>query len=135
MTIPRSAVSVLALLMVGCGRDKAPASAAAATGGTPPAAAVKTITLAEKPIPITSEFMSTIRSFRSMAIQPQVEGFVRQVFVRAGDRVQAGQPLVQIDPDRQKDSMAVAQSNKVAREADVAFTTQQLERAQKLYAA
>ena len=136
MTIPRSSsVYVLALLMAGCGRDKAPASVAPGAGGAPPAAAVKTITLAEKPIPATSEFMSTIRSLRSTTIQPQVEGFVRQILVKAGDRVQTGQPLMQIDPDRQKASMAVAQSNKAAREADVAFTTQQLERAQKLYAA
>ena len=42
------------------------------------------------------------RSLRSTTVQPQVEGFVRQILVRAGDRVRAGQPLVQIDPDRQQ---------------------------------
>ena len=103
MTIPRSSsVYVLALLMAGA-------------GGAPPAAAVKTMTLVERPIPATSEFISTIRSLRSTTIQPQVEGFVRQILVKAGDRVQAGQPLLQIDPDRQKASMAVAQSNIAAR--------------------
>ena len=71
MTIPRSSpVYVVALLMAGCGRDKAPASLAAGAGVAPPAAAVKTITLAEKPIPATSEFISTIRTSRGSAFQP-----------------------------------------------------------------
>jgi RND family efflux transporter MFP subunit len=96
---------------------------------------VRTITLAPKAIPQTSDFVATIRSLRSTTIQPQVEGFVRQILVRAGDRVNVGQPLVQIDPDRQQAANVVTQSQRAAREADLELATQQLSRVQQLHAA
>jgi RND family efflux transporter MFP subunit len=100
-----------------------------------PPANVGTIALEAKPISRTSEFVATIRSLRSTTIQPQVDGFVRQILVKAGDRVRAGQPLVQIDPDKQQANVAVTQSTRAAREADVAFARQQLDRMQKLFEA
>jgi RND family efflux transporter MFP subunit len=96
---------------------------------------VQTVTLAPKPIPQTSEFVGTIRSLRSTTIQPQVEGFIRQILVKAGDRVRAGQALVQIDPDRQRAAATVTESQRGAREADLALAKQQLTRAQTLYEA
>jgi RND family efflux transporter MFP subunit len=101
------------------------------TGAMPPTD-VQTLTLTPRPVPRTSEFVATVRSLRSMTIQPQVEGIVRRIFVRAGDRVAAGAPLVQIDPEKQQASVTTWESTRVAREADVAFTKQQLDRMQKL---
>ena len=100
--------------------------------GAFPAMDVKTITLAPKPIPRTSEFVATIRSLRSTNIQPQVEGFVRQIMVKAGDTVRAGQPLVQIDPDRQQATVSGSQSQRASREADVDYARQQLVRMKRL---
>jgi RND family efflux transporter MFP subunit len=93
-----------------------------------PPVEVRTITLAAKPVPQSSEFIASIRSLRSTTVQPQVEGIVRRIFVTAGDRVRAGQPLVQIDPEKQQASVATWQSSRVAREAEVAFAKQQLAR-------
>jgi RND family efflux transporter MFP subunit len=107
-----------------------------AAGGSPPALPptdVKTITLEAKPIAHSSEFVATIRSLRSTTVQPQVEGYVRRIFVRAGDRVRAGQALVQIDPDRQQATVSTLESQRAAREADLAFATQQLARMRKLH--
>jgi RND family efflux transporter MFP subunit len=131
----RSVVSfiVLAIATAACGRGDAQAGAGG-PGAMPPAD-VKTITLAPKPVPRTSEFVAMIRSLRSTTIQPQVEGFIRRIFVKAGDRVRAGQPLVQIDPEKQQASVAAWESNRAAREADVAFARQQLDRMQKLHGA
>src|SRR5258706_12248418 len=103
-------------------------------GGFPPTE-VKTLTIAPKPIPQTSEFVATVRSLRSTDLQPQVEGIVRQILVKAGDRVRAGQPIVQIDPDKQQATVATVQAQRVSREADVAYAKQQLARMQKLFAA
>lgn len=100
-----------------------------------PPADVKTIILAARPVPRTSEFVASIRSLRSTTIQPQVEGFVRRILAEAGDRVRAGQALVQIDPDKQQASVAGFESTRAAREADVAFATQQLDRMRKLHEA
>jgi RND family efflux transporter MFP subunit len=94
---------------------------------------VKTITIAPKPIPQTSEFVATIRSLRSTNIQPQVEGIVRQIMVMAGDRVRAGQALVQIDPEKQQATVSASQSQRASREADLEFAHQQLARMQKLF--
>jgi RND family efflux transporter MFP subunit len=96
---------------------------------------VKTVVLAPRPIPQSSEFVATIRSLRSTTVQPQVEGIVRQVLVRAGDRVNAGQPLIQIDPDKQQATNTVTESQRASREADLAFAKQQLARMQKLFEA
>lgn len=96
---------------------------------------VRAVALAQKPIPQTSEYVATIRSLQSTTVQPQVDGIVRQVLVKSGDRVQQGQPLLQIDPDRQQANVTVSESQRVAREADVAFAQQQLARTQKLFAA
>jgi RND family efflux transporter MFP subunit len=128
-----SLLILLATTAAACGGE---GTQAGANGpGAMPPAEVKTITLAPRPVPRTSEFVATIRSLRSTTIQPQVEGFVRRIFVKSGDRVRAGQPLVQIDPEKQQASVTTWESTRAAREADVAFARQQLDRIQKLHEA
>ena len=85
--------------------------------------------------PQSTEYVATIRSLRSTTVQPQVEGFVRQIFVRAGDRVSAGRPLIQIDPDKQQATVTASESQRASREADLAYARQQLARLQKLFEA
>src|SRR5687767_10523148 len=126
-------VLVLASGASACGGGEAPAQGGP-PGGFPPTD-VKTIALEARPVARSSEFVATIRSLRSTTVQPQVDGIVRQVFVRAGDRVRAGQPILQIDPDRQQASVTSTQSQRAAREADLAYAQQQLARMQKLHEA
>lgn len=137
MTMARSHLSVLltaAVSAAACGGGNAQEAGPGGPGGMPPAT-VQTITLAAKPVPQTSEFIATIRSLRSTTIQPQVDGIVRRIFVRAGDRVRAGDPLVQIDPEKQQALVSTWESTRVAREADIAFAKQQLDRMQTLHEA
>ena len=118
----------------GGGQEGDPGEAGAAGGrGGFPAMDVKTITVAPKPVAQTSEFVAIIKSLRSTNIQPQVEGLVRQIMVKAGDRVRAGQPLVQIDPEKQQATVSATQSQRASREADLEFARQQLARMQKLF--
>src|SRR5689334_6030490 len=119
----------------GCGGGNQQQAGPGGAGGRGafPAMGVKTVTVEPKPIPQTSEFVATIKSLRSTNIQPQVDGFVRQILVKAGDRVRAGQPLVQIDPEKQQATVATTQSQRAAREADLAYARQQLARMQKLF--
>lgn len=121
----------LALTVAACGGGQNQAAPAAAAA--PPPTEVDTIALEPRPIPQSSEFVATIRSLRSITIQPQVDGFVRQIFVRAGDRVAAGQPIIQIDPDRQQAAVTTTESQRAVREADLVFAQQQLERMQTLF--
>src|SRR5947207_2234805 len=123
--------------LAGCGGDATqqggPGGAGRRGRGAFPAMDVKVITLAPKPIPQTSEFVATIKSLRSTNIQPQVEGIIREIMVKAGDRVRAGQALMQIDPEKQQATVAATQSQRAARQADLEYARQQLARQQKLY--
>ena len=134
--MPRPFVAVLfaSVLVSACGEDQNAQAPGGGPGAFPPME-VKTVVLEARPIPQSSEFVATIRSLRSTTVQPQVEGIVRQVFVRAGDRVGAGQPLIQIDPDKQQATNTVTESQRASREADLAYAKQQLARMQKLFEA
>ena len=127
-------VFALASGAAACGGGDAPAQGGGPPGGFPPTD-VQTVALEAKPIPRSSEFVATVRSLRSTTVQPQVDGIVRQVFVRAGDLVRAGQPIVQIDPDKQQATVRTTESQRASREADLAYAKQQLARMQKLHEA
>lgn len=128
-------VVILSVTAFACGGGDQNSQAAAGGAGAFPPMDVQTVVLEARPIPQSSEFVATIRSLRSTTVQPQVEGIVRDVLVRAGDRVAAGQPLIQIDPDKQQATVTVTESQRASREADLAFARQQLTRMQKLFEA
>lgn len=98
---------------------------------TPVAIAVAQVT----PVEETSEYVATVRSLRSTAIQPQIDGQITQIFVKSGDRIAQGAPVVQIDPRRQEAAVSGQQAELAAREAAVAFARQQAQRATELYTA
>src|SRR5205809_8134926 len=109
---PLLALLVCTAALTGCGGDASPQGGPAGGGrgrGTFPPMPVKTITITPKPIPQTSEFVATIKSLRSTNIQPQAERIIRQLTVMAGDSVRAGQPLMQIDPEKQQPTVATTQ--------------------------
>ena len=127
-------LSICSLVVVcaACGGSDPQPAAGSGPAAMPPME-VQTVALEPRPLPQSSEYVATIRSLRSTTVQPQVEGIVRQVFVRAGDRVGAGQPLIQIDPDKQQATNTVTESQRASREADLAYAKQQLARMQKLF--
>ena len=127
------AALIVSILTSACGGGGEQAAEGGPPGGAFPPTEVKTVSLEARPTPQSSEYVATVRSLRSTTIQPQVEGIVRQIFVTAGQRVGAGAPLIQIDPDRQQASVTTAESQRASREADLAYARQQLSRLQKLY--
>lgn len=50
----------------------------------------------------SSDFIANLESRRSVRLQPRIEGQVTQIFVRSGDTVAQGTPIVQVDPRRQQ---------------------------------
>jgi RND family efflux transporter MFP subunit len=97
--------------------------------------AVATAVLATKPIQQASEFIATVRSLRSSTVQPEVEGVVTRIFVKSGDHVRAGAPLVQIKPDKQQATVRSTEANRAGMEADVQYWRQQVKRLEALVAA
>ena len=122
-----------AVALTACRGDQAAQGAAAAAG--PPPAGVQLLTLDQKPIEQASEFIATVRSLRSTTVQPEVEGIVTKVLVKAGDRVRAGTPLVQINADKQQATVRSAEANRGGTEADVQYWRLQVKRLESLVAA
>jgi len=128
-------IGVLGLLIVtaSCNRgDPAAGAAGGGRGGNAQRPGVGVITLQEKPLEDFSDFIATVRSLHSTTVQPQVEGTLTKIFVKAGDMVRVGAPLVQIDPERQAATVRNTESQRAAREADVSYWKSQVERLQAL---
>jgi RND family efflux transporter MFP subunit len=53
--------------------------------------------LAIFPMPMRVDGISTVASARSIQVQPEIDGVVRQVYVREGDHVQRGQVLADLE--------------------------------------
>src|SRR5262245_36980382 len=106
--------------------------------GAPPQMPPTPVTLAPaeaKPLDETTEYVATLKSLHSTSIQPQVDGQITQIFVKSGDRVAKGAPLMQIDPRRQEAAVSSQEAEVAAREAAVSFARQQAQRARELFTA
>ena len=117
---------------VACNRGN---GAAPQGGGAPPPMKVSSVVLAPKPIDDASEFIATVRSLRSSTVQPEVDGVVTRIFVKSGDRVALGAPLVQIKPDKQQATVRSTEANRAGVEADVQYWQQQVKRLEALVTA
>ena len=95
--------------------------------------AVKTIVIQPVPIPDASEYLATLKSRHSTALNPQVEGQVTNIFVKSGDHVTAGAPLMQIDPLKQQALVGSQEAARAAQVANVQYAQIQWERVKKLY--
>ena len=124
----RAIVLAVALLAAACGST----SSAEKAPPPPPAMPVQILTVAPTPVRDTTEYIATLRSRRSIAVQPQVDGQVTRVFVKSGDRVAAGRPLMQIDPARQQASLSAARATHASRRAALALAEQELTRTRYL---
>src|SRR5882672_8216360 len=104
-------LGLLAAFTAGCGDKSAPSTAAAAGGAMP----VQFQVAETKQIPDTSEFLSVLKSRHSSAINPQVEGQITKIFVKSGDHVKQGEPLLQIDPLKQEATVSSQEAARGAR--------------------
>jgi RND family efflux transporter MFP subunit len=94
---------------------------------------VEVATLAAHPVEQASEYIATLKARRSTIIQPQVEGFITNIAVRSGDRVQAGALLFEIDSNRPRAAVSQLESVRAARQADVEYAQQQAKRSTALF--
>lgn len=118
-----------AVVAAGCGGGSTPAQGAPAG---PPPTRVDIVTLEARPIEQTSEFIATLQSLRSTTVQPDAEGTVNRIFVKSGDRVRTGDPLLQINPDKQMASVRSTEANRAGTEADVDYWRLQVKRLEAL---
>ena len=121
-----------AALAAGCGKTAADDPS---KGGAPPAMPVQVMIAKSQKIPDTTEYLSILKSRHSAAINPQVEGQITKIFVKSGDRVTAGTPLLQIDPLKQQATVSSQEAARTAQAATLNYARTQLEREKKLFEA
>ena len=127
------AVSAVAVGAVGCGKTSAGGDAAGA--GAMQAMPVQVEVAKTQKIPDSTEYLSLLKSRNSSIINPQVEGYITKIFVKSGDRVKPGTPLLQIDPLKQQATVSSQEATRVAQEANLNYAKVQLDRQKRLYEA
>src|SRR3984893_8422644 len=113
--------------LAGCGKGSADVKA-----GAPTAMPVQVQPVVAQTIEDSTEYLSILKSRHSAVINPQVEGYITKIFVKSGDRVQAGAALLQIDPLKQESAVNSQEAARAAQAATVRLAKGNLERAQKL---
>jgi RND family efflux transporter MFP subunit len=119
-------------LASGCGKTSAGDPAAS---GAPQAMPVHVQIAGAEQVPETTEYLSVLKSRHSATIQPHVEGYITKIFVKSGDHVTAGTPLIQIDPLKQQAAVSGQEAARAAQEATVRYAQIQQDRERKLFAA
>jgi RND family efflux transporter MFP subunit len=119
----------LAVLAAGCGGAKA------GTPTGPQAFPVKTMTAQAETVPISTDYLATLRSRNAATLQPLVEGDITKIFVNSGDRVQAGAPILEIDPRKQQATVNNQEAGLKSKQAVMQQAAIDLDRKKKLYAA
>ena len=133
--IPADCLAVVclavAMSVAGCGAKPASVSASG-EGGAGAAMPVQVQLVESKPIAETTEYLALLKSRHSATINPQVEGYITRIFVKAGDRVDAGAALLQIDPLKQEAMVNSQEATRLAQESNLNLARVNLERAKKL---
>src|SRR6266436_8456299 len=119
-------------LAAGCGKTSAGDPKAS---GAPQAMPVQVKIAQAQTVPETTEYLSVLKSRHSATINPQVEGQITKIFVKSGDRVTAGTPLLQIDPLKQQATLSSQQAAVAAQRASLTYAKTQLDRQRKLFEA
>jgi RND family efflux transporter MFP subunit len=103
--------------------------AAAATMKMP----VDVITLADVAIQDSSDYLAQLVSRTQVAIFPQVSGVVTSIFVKPGQVVREGAPLLQIDPRRESANLSNQLAARAQREANLALAKRNASRSAALF--
>lgn len=128
--MPAAGAIVLILSFNACdkGKDK---PSGAAFAGLP----VKTQAVQTKKVPDYTEYIATLEARGSAILQPEVEGQITKILVHSGERVKAGQALMEIDPRRQEATLNSQEASLKNKQATLEFDRVDLERKKNLYAA
>lgn len=117
----------LLFALVGCDKK----TAAEPTG--PQALPVKVQKAELQSVGDFTEYIATLKSRNSAILQPEVEGQITRILVNAGDRVSAGQTLMEIDPRKQQATVSSQEANRRSREAAFDLASKELARRKQLF--
>lgn len=124
----RSAAGLLLSLSLGaCNKTAQSAPSASALK-------VKVRKVEAQPVGESTEYIATLKSRTASVLQPEVEGQVTRIFVKSGDRVRPGQPLLEIDPLKQQATVHSQDATRRSRMAALEWARTDLARKKELAA-
>lgn len=126
--LPLTALAAMVLTLSGCRHETVAAA-------PPQAMPVKVSPVTLSPVPISDTYVATIKGRRSATMQPQVEGNLTRIFVKSGDIVKAGQPLMLIDPLKQTAAVQSQMGTQAQKKALYDYNKIQVDRQKKLFEA
>lgn len=106
---------------------------AASPPPAPPPREVEVLPIAASEVRDTSEYLGSLLSRASVTVLPQVNGYVRQIRVRPGQRVKAGDPLFEIDAREEAAALASAQAQRQSARTALDLAHKARARAESLY--
>ena len=111
-SVVRTSASAIALMLSlsisGCGKTE--------EANTPQAIAVKLQTLESETLIDSSEYVGTLEAKDRVNLAPRIDGRIIEIFVRQGDRVSQGDPIVRLEPTQEQENVnAATQSVNVER--------------------
>lgn len=86
----------------------------------PQAVQVKIATIKPSTVVENTEFIAELESRQAVTLLPQIQGRVSEIYVTPGNRVEAGTPLIQINPEEQQAAVSGTQAAASAARAQVA---------------
>jgi RND family efflux transporter MFP subunit len=128
--VPLLLAAALAVPVTACKPKEAAGEPAEAK---PPPLPVDMLVMAPAPVRDTSEYLATLVSRSSVALYPQVVGHVSRIFVKPGEKVKAGTPLLEIDPSQQRATVDQMVATKRLKEATLKNTEERARRAEELF--
>jgi RND family efflux transporter MFP subunit len=127
---------LLAAVLTGCGGAGGPGGAAGGAGGPGGGAMampVPVATVTETQLRDATEYVATLKSRHTTNVMPQVEGVITGIFAKSGDHAAAGQPLMQIDPAKQRATVRSQEATRAQKRAALDYAHEQVRRMETLF--
>src|SRR5262249_31030313 len=96
---------------------------------------VKIVSAQAQLVPQSTDYLATLKSRNSAVLQPQVEGDIVKIYVQSGQRVEAGTPILQIDPRKQEAAVNNQEAARRSKQAMMEQNRVDLERKKQFFAA
>lgn len=117
----------LALLATACSAGKTQKNAGA---GGPPAIPVKWQTAEKGTITESTEYVGNLEAKKRVRLAPRIDGRILKILVNNGDRVRAGQRIIELQPTREQEDVKAATAQVNIQRANLNATQADLSSAQ-----
>lgn len=99
----------------------------------PPPREVEVVQLQPSEVRDTGEYLGTLLSRQNVTVMPRVAGYVRKIHVRPGQKVEAGQPLLDVDAREETAALQSAQAQQSSTQVNLELARRTRARTESLH--